>query len=448
MSKDVRTQCYHEITDKNARYVMENIIYLIIGLVLGLIIMGIVLLIVHNNDKRHLEMLQSQLPEKFSSMAYDALHKNNAEFQTMAKQAQAPIDRLVSDLKTELAYMEENRQKAYGGLLQSTERLNRETQNLHDILNNNQARGGWGEMTLRRIAECAGMVEYCDFKTQDVTVNINGEQIKPDMVITLPNDRQIIVDSKAPMTSYNQAVTCQDHDQQKTLIAGHAKEVKSRIDELSKKNYASAYNAADFVVLFMPNDALLSAAQEGDPNIVEYAMEKGIALATPASLFSLLLAVRAGWNENKLTENAHEIAKIGAKLANSVSIWLEHVQKTGKALNSAMESYNKSIGSIDAHVIRDIQKLSEYGIKEAESIETNLKTYEITSRQSSVDGITGSNQNKSESCAIVEKRFNDINEQPNETTLKAINEVDDMEKHPENYKSFNSVEEAIKDCFE
>ena len=360
---------------------MENIVYLIIGLVLGLIIMGIVLLIVHNNDKKHMEMLQSQLPEKFSSMAYDALHKNNAEFQTMAKQAQAPIDRLVSDLKTELAYMEENRQKAYGGLIQSTERLNRETQNLHDILNNNQARGGWGEMTLRRIAECAGMVEYCDFKLQDVTTNIDGEQIKPDMVIKLPNNRQIIVDSKVPMTSYNQAVTCQDHDQQKALIEGHAREVRSRIDDLSKKKYASAYNTADFIVLFMPNDALLSAAQEGDPNIMEYAMGKGIALATPASLFSLLLAVRTGWNENKLTENAREIAEIGKRLANSISTWLDHIQKTGRSLKSTVESYNKIVGSLDRNLIPNIEELEKSGIKEAAKIDTALNTVDDPIRE-------------------------------------------------------------------
>ncbi len=361
---------------------MENIIYLIIGLVLGLIIMGIVLLIVHNNDKKNMELLKDQLPNTFSAMAHDALRNNNREFQDMAKQAQEPIDRLVADLKDQIRAVEESRQKDYGGLMKSAEKLSKETQALHDILNNNQARGGWGEMTLERIAELSGMIPYCDFLQQDANINDSGDGIRPDMVITMPNNRQIIVDSKAPMTSYNRAAVCEDKEQKQQLIEEHAKEVKTHIDKLSKKNYPSAYNTPEFVILFMPNDALLSAAQAGDPNLLEYAMKKGIAIATPATLFSLLLAVKMGWNENKLTENAHEIAVLGGKLAKSINVWLGHLRATGKALNSAMENYNKSIGSLDAHVIPDIQKIKDYGISEAETLDTEMNTFELTSRES------------------------------------------------------------------
>ncbi len=318
---------------------MEDIVYLIIGLVLGLLIMGIVLLVVHSNDKKHIELLQEQLPEKFSSMAHDALRKNNHEFQDLAKQAQTPIDRLVLDLKTRIDAVEESRQKDYGGLLRSAEKLNEETKALHDILNNNQARGNWGEIKLQRIVELSGMDEHCDFITQDSTTNISGDSIRPDMVITLPNNRQIIVDSKAPMTSYNQAVICDDLNMQNSLIVNHAREVRSHIDALSRKDYASAYNTPEFVVMFMPNDALLSAALKGDPDIMEYAMKKGVALATPSTLFSLLLAVNMGWTENKLTDNAREIAAIGTKLANSIDTWLGHIQATGRSLKSAMDNY-------------------------------------------------------------------------------------------------------------
>ena len=174
----------------------------------------------------------------------------------------------------------------------------------------------------------------------------------------------------------------------------------------------------------MPNDALFAAAQKGEPEILEYAMSKCIALATPATLYALLMTVRLGWNENKLAENAKEIAELGGKLAKGIGAWLENIQKTGQSLKSAVDSYNKSIGSFDKNVIPNIKKLTECGIQDAAEINTDLNTIDESVRES---------------------RHQELLEKPNQTTIAAINEVEDMEKQPESHTSYHTVDEAIKD---
>ena len=362
---------------------MDNIVYLIIGLVLGLVIMGIILLIVHNNDKKTAELLKESLPNTFKAVASDALRENDLEFQERAKQAQAPINSLVTELRNQIDATEKSRKEDYGGLMMSAKSLNEGTQKLLNMLNNNQARGGWGEVQLKRIIELAGMTKHYDYVPQNVTMNANEETIKPDIVITMPNNRQIIVDSKAPMTAYNNAIANPTDEDPKKLFAGHAKEVKEKIDELAKKNYPSGYNTPDFVVLFMPNDALLSAAQIANPNLLEYAMEQGVAIATPSTLFCLLMAVKMGWSENALTEHAQKIAELAEKLADDTDTWLGHIQKLGKSLNGAVDSYNSSIGSLDRFIINDINKMKEYGVNNVDSLKNlNIAPCEVSIRES------------------------------------------------------------------
>ncbi len=358
-----------------------EILYLAIGIAIGLVIMGIVLLVVHSNDKKTIDLLSQSIPEKFSAMASDALKNNSSELQRQNLAAQQPINNLVNQLHAEIARMENDRKTEYGSLVTKTGDLAKETQQLNRILGNSQARGNWGETTLERIVELSGMKKYCDYDTQ-VSVIRPGINIRPDMIVRLPNNRNIIIDSKVPYDAYQNAVTCNDPVLRTQYIEAHDEKIKNHIDQLSKKEYWKQFNSPDFVVLFMPNDQFLAITQEVDPDLLEYAIQKNIVLATPATIYSLLVAVKMGWNENTLTENAKHIAELSNRLSDGINTWFNHLKETGKSLGKAVENYNKSIGSLDRNVIPNIERIRDCGISEAEKIDTEFTPIDKAIRES------------------------------------------------------------------
>jgi len=218
-------------------------------------------------------------------------------------------------------------------------------------------------MTLKRLAELAGMVEHCDFDQQHSVDTDQGKQ-RPDMVVRMPGSREIIVDAKAPMDGYLAAVEARDDSARLLELQRHARNVRDRVRELSSKGYWQQFpQSPDFVVLFIPGDQFLSSALEVDPKLLEDAMTDKVVLATPSSLVALLRAVAYGWRQEVLAENAEHIRSVGQDLYERLSTFAEHLDKLGSHLSRSVDSYNKAVGSFDSRVLPGARKFTEMGIQ-------------------------------------------------------------------------------------
>jgi DNA recombination protein RmuC len=266
--------------------------------------------------------------------------------------------------------MEKDREAAFGSLsqhlrfmAQAQEQLQGETRNLVKALRRPEVRGQWGEMTLKRLAELAGMVEHCDFDQQRSVDTESGRQ-RPDMIVRLPGGREIIVDAKAPMDAYLGAVEAEDDATRLTEIQRHARNVRDRVRELAGKGYWQQFpQSPDFVVLFIPGDQFLSAALEIDARLLEDAMADKVVLATPSSLVALLRAVAYGWRQETLAENAEQIRTVGEELYERLSTFADHLGRLGSHLRRSVDSYNSAVGSFDSRVLPGARKFSEMGIR-------------------------------------------------------------------------------------
>jgi DNA recombination protein RmuC len=248
--------------------------------------------------------------------------------------------------------------------------LRQETTKLASALKNPTARGQWGELSLKRIVELAGMTEYCDFELQ---VHRSNEErtIRPDMVVRLPDARELIVDAKAPMDAYLQAMEAEDEPTRSTYLQKHARAMREHVRVLAAKRYWEQFQQApDFVVLFVPGEAFLGAALEQDKTLLMEALEARVILASPATLMALLRAVAFGWKQAALTANASQIRTLGEELHKRLSILTTHIQNTGRQLGQSVESYNRLVGSLERHVIPSAKRLAELGISSSRKIES------------------------------------------------------------------------------
>ena len=341
---------------------------------------------------RTLEDVRNQFETTFKSLAGDVLKSNTSEFlklaetsfKTLHTQASGELEKrekavesLVKPIRESLdktdqhiRKMDKDRHEAFGSLTQhlkfmanAQEQLQGETRNLVKALRRPEVRGQWGELTLKRLAELAGMVEHCDFELQHSVDTEQGKQ-RPDMVVRMPGGREIIVDAKAPMDGYLGAVEARDDSERGLELQRHARNVRGRVRELSGKGYWQQFpQSPDFVVLFVPGDQFLSSALEVDPKLLEDAMMDKVVLATPSSLVALLRAVAYGWRQEALAENAEHIRAVGEELYERLSTFAEHLGKLGSSLNRSVESYNKAVGSFDSRVLPGARKFNEMGIQ-------------------------------------------------------------------------------------
>lgn len=352
-----------------------------------------------------LEQAREQLSDTFSALSSKALKSNSEEFLKLAQenlkrfqnQAQndlnqkekaiehllKPIHEALQKTEQQIQGMEKERKEAYGSLHKHLENmaltqksLQDETRNLVQALRRPEVRGQWGELTLKRLVELAGMVEHCDFYEQEQVQTDEGIQ-RPDMIVRMPDGREIIVDVKTPLDAYLNAIEARDDAARKQELQRHARNVRKRVNELASKAYWTQFSRApDFVVLFIPGDQFLSAALDQDRDLLEDALRKQVILATPTSLVALLRAVAYGWRQEQLAENAEKIKKAGEELYTRLTTFTDHLQKLGRSLDSSLKHYNSAVGSFDSRVLPSARKFSELGVSDDKSMEdtTQIET--------------------------------------------------------------------------
>jgi len=288
----------------------------------------------------------------------------------------APVREALARTNEQIARIEKERAEAFGSLRASLEgvalgqqALQRETRNLVTALRRPEVRGQWGEMTLRRLAELAGMVEHCDFVEQ---VHVAGEDgaLRPDMIVNMPDGRQLVVDVKTPLDAYLSAVEAATDEARDAAIKRHAQAVVERVRALSSKAYWSQFERSpDFVVLFIPGDQFLSAALGEIPTLLEDAIRQHVIIATPSSFVALLKAVAYGWRQNLLAENAARIQELAEDLYKRLAKFGEHMAKIGRSLGSSVDAYNSAVGSLERQVLPGARKFTELGLRPEREIE-------------------------------------------------------------------------------
>src|SRR5690606_23368052 len=248
------------------------------------------------------------------------------------------------------------------GMNEAQRLLTSETQSLVNALRTPTGRGQWGEMQLQRVVELAGMLEHCDFSTQHTVEGENGNQ-RPDLVVHLPGDKVVIVDAKAPLSAYLDAINASDDATRNQAIEQHARQVRAHIEQLSRRDYSDAFaEAPDFVVLFLPGEAFFAAACQRDPELLEYAVQQGVVPASPTTLITLLKAVNYGWQQERIARNAEEIRDLGIELHVRMAVLTEHLVKVRRGLEGAVRSYNDAMGSLERRVLPTARRFRELGL--------------------------------------------------------------------------------------
>jgi DNA recombination protein RmuC len=310
----------------------------------------------------------------FRSLSAEALQQNTDSFLRLAQSQLQPIAATLKTFDDKTLALDRERQRAYGtlteqvrSLAEGQERLRAETGNLRTALRAPHVRGRWGEIQLKRVVELAGMIPHCDFQEQATTRDGDGALLIPDLVVNLPGGKRVVVDAKAPLAAYLDALEAEDEPTRKTHLQLHARQVREHIGRLAAKRYWQQFEPApEFVIMFLPDETFFRAACEADPSLLELGPESGVLASSPTTLIGLLKVFAYAWQQETIAEDARDIAALGRELYERLGVFASHFSKVGRALGTAVSAYNDATGSLERRLLVTARKFEEHGAASGE----------------------------------------------------------------------------------
>lgn len=367
----------------------------------------------HGEQQQLLSDMEARFANTFRTLSNDALRSSQQQFVTIAQQAlQAqqdeaqnvfdkrhiaveqlitPVAQSLEKVQSRVGEIEQARENAYTSLLEqvrhlaeSQSSLNKETHRLVRALRQPTGRGQWGEMQLKRCVEMAGMQEHCEFLNHNTETANN--QLHPDLLVKLPGQQQVVVDTKAPMGSYLDALEADDDHERDTLLIRHAQQINEHIEKLASPDYLQQFETApEFTVLFLPSESFFSAALSHDPTLIEKGVDQGVILATPTTLIALLRAVSYGWRQEALTDNARQISILGGDLYKRLTTLTEHFSHMGQSLDNTVQVYNQAMSSLETKVLPGARKFEELGAANSDEPITDPPRLHVQARNLTVN---------------------------------------------------------------
>jgi DNA recombination protein RmuC len=311
------------------------------------------------------------------------------------------LHRLIAGMERERATAHGELREQMGTVGQASSLLRQETAALVTALRTPHVRGRWGEVQLRRVVEVAGLLEHCDFVEQPPGANDAGAGVRPDLVVTLADGRQVVVDAKVPFTGYIEAVQSTDEAVRAQRVAAHARQLRAHVDALAARHYPTAFRpAAPFTVLFVPSDGFLTTALEAEPGLLEHGFARDVVIATPSTLLALLRTVAYSWRQERLARDADQVLEVGRRLHARLSTLSGHLTRLGSALGSAVSRYNDTVGSYESSVLSAARRFDDLGVSAtpvppAAPVEATVRALRATSDDTSTvhlaerDGTSG-----------------------------------------------------------
>jgi DNA recombination protein RmuC len=330
-----------------------------------------------DEQKTALTESKTQLREMVGALSRDALKENRQDFLTSADALLKPMRDTLERVQVQLTAVDKEREGTYravasqlGSLAQAQEQLRQTTEGLSKSLRSPNIRGKWGEVQLRRIVELAGMLQQCDFFEKESSKTQDGARQTPDMIVRLPGQTSIVIDSKVPIDAYVDAGQAKDDARRDTLLALHARQVREHIKALGAKDYSRQFQPGpEFVVMFLPLESLWSTAFEQDAKLFDLSASLNVIPATPMTLLVLLRTVAQAWQQQALTENAEEIRVVGRELYERLATMVNHLEKLGGSLKQSADHYDRFIGSLEQNVVPGARKLKELGVSSNKELE-------------------------------------------------------------------------------